>query len=377
MKSSAMAVGWRKSWLTRRRVRGAAKRSGEVAVLGILGLFGALVAGIMAETMIGSTPAPERDDPEADEAEDASPAYHDLLDEPDVPVTDAVPPATEDDGMPVSDDLADPVDADETLSGGGADDILTGHGGDDQVTGGAGGDLLGGRDGDDAIDGGAGEDYLHGGNGDDSLSGGHGDDVMHGEDGDDLATGGAGADRLYGHSGDDKLLGEAGADTLTGGEGQDSLAGGAGDDAVSGGIGDDLVVGGAGADALDGGEGRDTIWGQSADGDDEEVDFLNGGAGDDALMVGAGDYGSGGEGADQFALRDFGTGGDPAQITDFDPAEDQLVVLYDAALHPDPVLTLDQPDGTGAATLMIDGVPVASFANGADVDLRAIALRAA
>lgn len=348
-----------------------------VAVLGILGLFGALVAGLMAETMIGSTRPAETDADAPDDAEEAAQDYHDLFDDSDTPVAESNPPVSDNDGMPVSDDLEDPVDADETLEGGGADDILTGHGGDDRITGGDGGDLLGGRDGDDALVGGAGEDYLHGGGGNDSLSGGLGDDVIHAEDGDDLAAGDAGADGLYGHGGDDTLSGDAGADTLIGGEGQDSLAGGAGDDAVSGGIGDDLVIGGAGADELDGGDGGDTIWGQSADGADEEADFLNGGAGDDALMLGAGDYGSGGEGADRFTLLDFEAGGAPAQITDFDPAEDQLVVLYDPALHPEPVLTLDQPEGSGTATLMIDGVPVASFANGADVDLSTIALRAA
>jgi autotransporter-associated beta strand protein len=59
---------------------------------------------------------------------------------------------------------------------------------------------------------------LHGGPGDDSLSGGGGDDVLYGEDGNDTLSGGAG---------NDVLIGGAGMDNLSGGTGQDILIGSA------------------------------------------------------------------------------------------------------------------------------------------------------
>ena len=82
-------------------------------MLGILGLFGALVAGIMAETMIGGPTAADKDSPEPDDAGDGAPDQPDLLDNPDL--------LEGDDGMPASNDRGDPVDADETLNGGDAD----------------------------------------------------------------------------------------------------------------------------------------------------------------------------------------------------------------------------------------------------------------
>ena len=126
------------------------------------------------------------------------------------------------------------------------------------------------------------------------------------------------------------------------------------------GIGDE-IYGLGGNDQLHGGDGIDT---------------LNGGAGDDLLFLGAGDYGNGGEGADAFALHDIRSGDAVAQITDFDPAEDSLVVLYDADLHPDPVLTLNQTEG-GEATLLLDGVPLVNLGAVTGIDLGAIQLRAA
>jgi Ca2+-binding RTX toxin-like protein len=108
---------------------------------------------------------------------------------------------------------------------------------------------------------------------------------------------------------------------------------------------------------------------------DTEADFLNGGAGDDLILTGAGDYANGGEGSDAFALQDIQPGDPLVQITDFNPAEDEIVVLYDATLHPSPELTLR--DVQGSSVLLLDDVPLASLTNGATVDLSAVQLRAA
>lgn len=351
-------------------------------MLGILGLLGALFAGVLADSMINAEPArPEDEDAAADGGGDVagapeSPTIGDLLN--DGPATAADPAADDPAGLPRSDDTPDPQDAAVTLVGGGADDILTGTGGDDLVIGGDGDDLLGGRDGVDTIDGGSGADYAHGGEGIDFLTGGDGDDDLEGEGGNDDMSGDDGDDTLAGGAGDDLLTGGAGADSLLGGEGQDRLESGAGDDVAVGGLGNDLMAGGAGSDEQDGGDGNDTIWGQDASGaDDHETDFLNGGAGDDLLRIGAGDYANGGEGSDLFLLQDIQTGDPLTEITDFHPAEDEIIVLYDPATHPDPAVTLSRQDGSDDATLLLDGVPVAKIAGGAGLSPDQITLQAA
>lgn len=180
---------------------------------------------------------------------------------------------------------------------------------------------------------------------------------------------------MAGCEGDDSGFGGAGNDSVLGGTGEDVLEGQAGDDLVDGGSGNDVLNGGGGADDLEGGAGNDTLSGGLAAEADTEVDFLNGGYGDDHLRLGAGDFGNGGQGADTFALQDFAPGQTVVQITDFDPAEDQLVVMYDAVLHPAPQLTLGM--GDGATILMLDGVPLASLTNGAAIDLTSVQLQAA
>jgi len=94
-------------------------------------------------------------------------------------------------------------------------------------------------------------------------------------------------------------------------------------------------------------------------------------------MLGAGDYANGGEGDDVFVLHDYEVGSAPAQITDFDRDADELVVIYDATLHPDPQLSLLEQDGTDSATLCLDGVPLAEIAHASGLDLSTVSLRAA
>lgn len=316
------------------------------------------------------TPPPE----EPDHGEDGLAA---LLDDGSAHPASSDALAAPNDGLPHSDDFASQPEPGVTLTGGAHDDILTGNGGDDRIVGNGGNDLLGGRTGDDWISGGAGQDWIHGGEGADTLLGGGGADELKGEDGNDLLTGGAGNDSLAGGEGSDRLLAGTGDDTLVGGDGADTLFGGGGSDALQGGQGADRVQGGRGSDEVDGNDGNDTLWGSGPDHDDHTVDFLNGGRGDDFLFLGAGDYGAGGEGADSFALTDIAPGDPLTQITDFDPAADRLLVLYDPGHHTDPEVSVLTEEGSPDATVLLDGVPVAQVMGGAGLQPSDVMLRAA
>lgn len=278
-------------------------------------------------------------------------------------------------GMPQSSDAPALVDSDETLTGGLGNDILFGLGGDDWIVGGDGDDSLGGRAGDDTLLGGFDEDQLIGGDGNDSLDGGTDADTLYGDAGQDTLIGAAGNDALYAGDGQDLLAGDAGQDNLFGGQGQDTLYGGDDADTIDGGIGNDLMYGGAGSDEVFGGAGQDTLWGNTAGQADGQIDFLNAGAGDDVLMLGAGDYGYGDAGADSFALVEASDGGTAVQISDFNPAEDQLVMVYDPALGPPPTPSLQQ-DGAGNTEVLLDGHVVAILTNGASITLTNIQLQA-
>lgn len=164
----------------------------------------------------------------------------------------------------------------DTLLGGGSDDIIKGEfdgaagdgaEGDDWIEGGAGNDTLygdgadGGEGGADTIVGGSGNNLIWGDGGDgaegrsDSLIGGPGNDTILGHTGSDFIDGGgAGANFLIGgrdgSEGDDTLLGGSGNDVLSGGEKNDSLVGGGGRNIILGGTGEDTLVGGTGQDLI-------------------------------------------------------------------------------------------------------------------------------
>lgn len=165
------------------------------------------------------------------------------------------------------------------------------------------------------------------------------------------------------------VTGTEGADVLTGTDGDDLLAGLAGDDQLSGGAGDDVLLGGAGADLLQGGAGNDQLYGA------EGADTLQGGAGDDQLLAGGGDTVTGGEDADQFILGSWFAGdGAPAEITDYNPDEDQLVVVYDPATGPAPEITVEtDKDGT-VTGVFGDGVQLADVSGWSGADAADIAV---
>ena len=111
----------------------------------------------------------------------------------------------------------------------------------------------------DTLTGDGGNNILCGGAGTDTLNGGVGADTLYGDGEitfDDHGTGGSGpiiivpdAIAAYG--------GVAGADNLNGGDGDDFLYGGAGSDMLKGDKDDDTLYGGTGNDTLVGGQGND------------------------------------------------------------------------------------------------------------------------
>ena len=115
--------------------------------------------------------------------------------------------------------------------------------------------------GDDSVAGGGGDDVLDGGTGNDTASGGVGNDLIYGGQGDDSLTTGTGNDTLYGGEGNDRLANSSGDDFLYGGVGEDELVASLGDDTLFGGTGNDSLVGGLDDDRLDGGSGNDVIFG--------------------------------------------------------------------------------------------------------------------
>jgi|GEM_PF-4247553 len=103
-------------------------------------------------------------------------------------------------------------------------------------------------------------------------------------------------------------------DTIVGGEGDDSINGSAGNDVLDGLAGVDTVVGGSGNDTITGGPGSDS---------------LVGGDGNDVLNITSGDSVRTGTGKDVIAF-DLDAEFDPKnlpKITDFEPGEDQIVIL--------------------------------------------------
>lgn len=222
----------------------------------------------------------------------------------------------------------------ENLSGGVANDVLTG---DDNWN------VLAGDNGDDTLYGGGGADTLLGDgriatNANNAIrttldvvdlgEAGNGNDTLHGGDGNDVLLGGGGNDSLYGEADADLLRGGLGDDLLDGGDGIDR-AGYYQVDPNIGGVTVSLMLqdqpqdtGSQGmdtlhsienlsgtpfADVLTGDDGSNWIWGSPAvlaDGSISNTnnDHLYGMGGNDILEVGIGDHTIDG-GADTDAIR--------------------------------------------------------------------------
>ena len=217
--------------------------------------------------------------------------------------------------------------------------------------------------------------------------------LIEGGEEDDVISGTVNADSLSGNAGDDIIEGLAGDDKLSGGTGSNVMDGGEGDDRVRGGADDDLLIDHAGADTMFGYDGDDTIASAGlfdsvealgalkgttetpAEGEsfadfagqftgdtvdesitDDEGDVIDAGPGDDVILAGKGDTVTGGAGADGIVYYHIGgeeaTEDDPVVVTDFDPAEDAMVISYGSDSASDPVIG---EDANGNATISIDG----------------------
>jgi Ca2+-binding RTX toxin-like protein len=297
------------------------------------------------------------DDFEADQA-DGVDATSDIV----ANVTDGIPDTE------VLDDLFDTIGEDlSDLSS--SSDMLDARAGLDPAFGTGGGDAMTGSFNSDVITGGDDQDALFGDEGDDTLSGGGGNDEIHGDFGDDNLDGGDGIDFLDGGEGND---------TLNGGEGGDVIFGGEGDDLIEGGNGNDILLGGNGTDVLDGGSGNDVLngtFGNHAGTDQDAGDLLLGGDGDDSILLGNADVATGGTGEDLF------TGGShidetAGNITDFNPTEDRIEVIYDPETNPDPMIEVrDFENGTGA-DIILDGQVILSVSGAQGLNPNLIELRA-
>ncbi len=243
------------------------------------------------------------------------------------------------------------TEADDTLSAGAEADLAFFLN--------AGNDVLEGSAGDDYANGGAGDDLMTLREGNDIVIGGDGNDSVDAGIGFDIVGGGLGDDHIDGNGGNDSLYGAEGTDTVLGGSGADSLHGGAGNDYLSG-LGDGISFG------------RD-------DTEIDGVDTLHGDSGDDTLLLGAGDIGTGGEGADTFQFDHRNPEFDAVQrVTDFGDG-DLLELHYDPAQSgtEPPSLTVSANADNTAGIISFNGQVVAEVMGGQALTAEQIRLVAA
>ncbi len=91
------------------------------------------------------------------------------------------------------------------------------------------------------INGGGGNDYIEGGFGDDYINGGAGNDVIYGLDGSDVINAGRGRDYVDGGLGDDTINAGSGNDMVFGGKGNDQINASSGENVIAGGKGKDTI----------------------------------------------------------------------------------------------------------------------------------------
>jgi Ca2+-binding RTX toxin-like protein len=226
-------------------------------------------------------------------------------------------------------------------------DFISGLAGDDDLTGGGGADTILGQEGDDVLQGNNGSDMLCSGEGDDFIAGNGGNDLIEGQEGNDFAEGDYGNDRVFGNDGEDTVLG---------GRGMDLVNGGGGDDVIFGGILRGVPLEEDEFRALaDGQTLLDVLQNSDLEIDireDDRVDILRGNQGNDILFVGNGDNAAGGQGNDTFnlTLDDDNTDMDPAQINDYNDAEDTINIVFDAPLSVDGITI--EADGDDAVVVV-------------------------
>ena len=174
-----------------------------------------------------------------------------------------------------------------------------------------------------------------------------------------------------------KVFGTEANDTLQGSVGNDLIEGNGGDDNLHGQTGNDHLV------AFD--QGRDTVFGETGDDtlhgffvqhepghlsfavEDHQSDHLHGGMGKDSLYLASDDVGTGGAGADQFHVSWDVEHGHPAQITDYNPAQDKIYVEF-TSNHADANMTHIKPEEMSVTTQpMQDGSGTEILINGQSI----------
>jgi Ca2+-binding RTX toxin-like protein len=167
----------------------------------------------------------------------------------------------------------------ENLTGGSANDELTGDAGSNRLIGNGGNDKLDGLAGADVMIGGLGNDTYFVDNARDIVTEhvGEGTDVSYISAASWLASDNLERFFLTG-TGPQSFVANALDNVIQAGDGGNTIDGGAGNDTMTGGRGNDVLVGGAGNDRLTGGGGSD---------------IFTGGAGADIFVFQEGDFGAG------------------------------------------------------------------------------------
>jgi Ca2+-binding RTX toxin-like protein len=170
---------------------------------------------------------------------------------------------------------------------------------------------------------------------------------VFGDEANDTLHGSASTDLMEGNGGDDKLIGHAGNDHL-----------------VSFDAGHDTIFGNRGDDSLHGYTVQHEPGNFSFVVEDHQADHLHGGLGKDSLFLGSDDVGTGGKGADSFHVSWDVEHGHPAEITDYDPAQDKIYIDY-STHHADADMTHIKASETTVTTEpMKDGSGTSIFVNG-------------
>ncbi len=183
------------------------------------------------------------------------------------------------------------------------------------------------------------------------------DDTLSGDGLRNFITGNSGDDEIFGRGGDDLLSGDAGADALDGGEGNDAAYYGAATSFVTASLATPWINTGEAQDdtyfsieGLVGSEFNDFLYGNELDnhlagagGNDtlvggEGVDVLNGGAGNDIFVF---------DGLGHVTVNDFTVGQDRIDLSQFG-------VTF-AALDTNSNGVLENNEGNGVLTIFVDG----------------------
>ena len=208
------------------------------------------------------------------------------------------------------------------------------------------------------------DERLEGEDDPDRLSGGGGNDLLLAARGDDSVAGGDGSDWIFAEGGNDLIDGGDGNDVILPGTGRDTVMAGAGDDFIEAAdLVDDIALGAS----LQGERRSDNIdFRYDFDALPDAPDLIDAGDGDDTIVAGPGDTVTGGAGADEIALGDWGAAAsdDPAAdrerdpppvvITDFDPDEDVLTFAW-RETGSAPVLTKERGPQSNDVMLRADG----------------------